>query len=81
MTVYELVERLGGEIVRGRARWYNGTEHVLLGTLNGDEMTYTEAGRQLAASFDEDKPVVRRKRKADPDELVTLTPDDLTSFG
>jgi hypothetical protein len=81
MTVYELVERLGGEIVRGRARWHDGVEHILLGTLNGDDMMFTEAGRKLAASFDEGKPVARRKRKADPDELVTLTPDDLTSFG
>jgi hypothetical protein len=80
MTVYELVERLGGEVVRGRARWHDGMSHVVIGVLNGDDMMFTEEGRRLAATFNDDKPVRRRARKADPDELVTLPPDELMTF-
>ncbi len=51
MNVYELVDALGGEIVRGRARWRDGATYVLLGKLNGDEMVMTEEGRRLAAEL------------------------------
>ena len=33
MTVYELVEKLHGEIVRGTARVRRGSEYIVLGTL------------------------------------------------
>ena len=49
MTVYELVERLHGEIVRGQARVRRGSEYIVLGTLVDGEMAFTEAGRRLAA--------------------------------
>ncbi len=48
MTVYELVEKLGGEICRGRARILDGREYVIIGQLVGDDMEFTEAGRLLA---------------------------------
>ncbi len=49
MNVYELTEKLGGEIVRGRARIRVGAEYIVVGQLNGDNMEYTEAGRRMAA--------------------------------
>lgn len=49
MTVYELVEKLNGEIVRGNARVRRGSEYIVLGTLVNGEMAFTEAGRRLAA--------------------------------
>ncbi len=65
MTVYELVERLGGEIVRGRARWYDGAEHILIGKLNGNDMEFTDAGRRLTESLIDGKTPTKRKRKAE----------------
>lgn len=52
MTVYELVEKLGGEICRGRAKVRIDGEWIILGTLNGDDMIFTEEGRKLAAQPD-----------------------------
>ena len=49
MNVYELTEKLGGEIVRGKARIRQGGDYVVLGFLNGDDMIFTAEGRQLAA--------------------------------
>lgn len=49
MTVYDLVEKLGGEIVRGQARIRRGQDYVIVGRLNGDNMDFTEDGRLLAA--------------------------------
>ncbi len=49
MDVYELVEKLGGEIVRGKARIRQGNDYIVLGFLNGDNMVFTEEGRQMAA--------------------------------
>lgn len=48
MDVYELVEKLGGEICRGRARARIDGEIVVIGQLNGDYMEFTEAGRRLS---------------------------------
>lgn len=48
MTVYDLVEKLGGEICRGRARARVDGQIVVIGQLNGDYMEFTEAGRVLA---------------------------------
>lgn len=65
MTVYELLEKIGGEIVRGRARIRVGSEYIVIGQLNGDNMEYTEAGRLMAAEqSDSDKPKRGRPLKA-----------------
>ncbi len=64
MTVYELLEKLGGEIVRGKARVRQGGDYVVLGFLNGDDMIFTEEGRRLAAEHSvEDKPKRGRPAK------------------
>ena len=49
MTVYELVEKLHGEIVRGTDRVRRGSEYIVLGALVNGEMAFTEAGQRLAA--------------------------------
>lgn len=60
MTVYDLISKLNGEIVRGRARVRTPEGYVIVGRLNGDEMTFTEDGRKLAA---EQKPKASRRTK------------------
>jgi hypothetical protein len=67
MTVYELVEKLGGEIVRGQARIRQGRDYVILGRLNGDTMEFTEEGRALAAPAEEP---AKKTRKAKQPEVV-----------
>lgn len=49
MTAYELVEKFGGEIVRGKARIRQGGEYIIIAVLNGDDMMLTEQGRALAS--------------------------------
>lgn len=64
MTVYELIEKLGGEIVRGRARVRIGADYIIVGQLNGDNMEYTEEGRLMAAEHgSDDKPKRGRHAK------------------
>lgn len=70
MDCYELVEKVGGEIVRGRARVLQGKEYVLLGSLNGDRMEFTEAGRKMAAELD--KPKRTRKPKSTPEDIASM---------
>ena len=53
MNVYDLVEKLGGEICRGRARVRVDGQIVVIGQLNGDYMEFTEAGRKLANPVEE----------------------------
>lgn len=62
MNVYELVEKLGGEIVRGRARVRQGKEYVILGTLTPDGMVFTQEGAALAEEMRTEKPAPAPKR-------------------
>lgn len=84
MTVYELVDALGGEIVRGRARVRRGSEYITLGEIVDGEMTLTEAGAKLVASVTPTpaeapvKPVRQtRTRRFTPIDAATL--DDLAA--
>ena len=61
MNVYELVEKMGGEICRGRARVRVDGKIVVIGQLNGDDMMFTEEGRQLLA--DTPKPTAEETKK------------------
>lgn len=81
MTVYELVEKLGGEVVRGQARIRQGRDYVILGRLNGDNMEFTEEGRVLAAGFNagpvtKQEEVPKRGRKAK--EIAEPVVEDVT---
>lgn len=79
-TVYDLVEQLGGEIVRGRARVRVGSEYVIIGWLNGDNMEFTEEGRRLAAggaSIPQEAVVVESSQEDDSQPEDTAVPQDL----
>lgn len=67
MNVYELVEKLGGEVVRGKARIRQGREYIVIGTLNGDEMVFTEEGRQMAAGN-----TVETKKRGRPSKATVV---------
>ena len=47
MTVFELMERLGGEIVMNRVRAMIDGQAVIVAILNEQEWEYTEAGQAL----------------------------------
>ena len=47
MTVYELVEALGGEIVLNQARVNRNGQWIVLGAVVNGQMTLTEAGQRL----------------------------------
>jgi DNA-binding transcriptional regulator GbsR (MarR family) len=47
MTVFDLMERLGGEIVMNRVRALIDGKIVVIAILNGQEWEYTEAGQAL----------------------------------
>lgn len=51
MDVYELVDKLGGEVVRGRARVRKGMEYVTIGIIDGDTMQYTDEGTALLNEY------------------------------
>jgi hypothetical protein len=68
LDCYELVERVGGEIVRGQARLRQGRTVTVLGKLNGDRMEFTEEGRKMAAEYD--KPKRGRKPKTTVEDLT-----------
>ena len=80
MTVYELVDALGGEIVRGRARVRRGDEYILLGELVEGEMTLTEAGAKLVARTapvaEEPKPPAKVARQTRTRRFTPLTAGD-----
>lgn len=80
MNVYELIEKLGGEIVRGKARYRKGNDYIVLGFLNGDDMIFTPEGRDLVVELANDsKPKRSRPAKSDvvESEQVPLIDDAL----
>lgn len=63
MDVYELVEKLGGEIVLNRARVRVGGEIITVGRIDGMQMVFTEEGSRLVAEME--KPVEEAKSAAE----------------
>lgn len=78
MNVYELVDALGGEIVRNRARYRTPDGYVVLGKINGDTMEFTEAGRALAAQQEEptESQVTKPARKSQRAKLEPVPMDE-----
>lgn len=60
MDVYELVEKVNGEIVGGRARVRRGNTYVQLGRVTPEGMVMTEAGRVLVDSLNAPKKNVKK---------------------
>jgi hypothetical protein len=86
MTVFDLMERLGGEIVMNRVRATIEGEVVIVAALNDQEWEYTEAGQalynehsNLAVSETEVVATKTRKVKAQLVESVEIT--DAPSVG
>lgn len=77
MNVYELVEKMGGEICRGRARVRVDGKIVVVGQLNGDDMMFTEEGRQLLA--DSPKPAAEESKKRGRPAKVGVVESDQIS--
>jgi len=77
MNAYELTHLVGGEVVRGRCRYRNEDgDWVVLATLNGDEMTYTAEGRQLAREYEVVPAKKSRTRRMSPEPVKVVAPED-----
>lgn len=70
MDVYQLCEKLGGEIVRGRVRVRDGADWVEIGRNNGGTMEFTKAGTALARNQSENpsESAPKRRRRASKSE-------------
>jgi hypothetical protein len=86
MTVFDLMERLGGEILMNRIRVMIDGKIVTVAVLNDQEWEYTEAGQalynehsNLAAAETEVVAIKTRKVKAQLVESVEIT--DAPSVG
>lgn len=75
MDVYELVERVGGEIVRGKARVRQGAEYVVLGYNDGARMVFTEAGAAMVAEMEAEQAPKRGGGKREPKPAPVVVPD------
>ena len=90
MTVFDLMERLGGEILMNRIRAIIDGQIVIIATLNDQEWEYTEAGQalynqhsNLAAEEAANKTTKTRKKEAvvvesvaPQDEIVVEVADE-----
>lgn len=52
MDVYEFLESVGGEIVRGKGRIRQGNDYVVIGTVTEDGMIFTKDGAALKARYE-----------------------------
>jgi len=78
MDVYKLVDKLGGEIVRGNARVVIDGARVVIGTLKEKGLELTEEGIKLAEKHDtkvsaKAKPMSKKRAR---NEDGTLKADD-----
>lgn len=73
MTLDELLESVGGEIVRDIPRYRTKDGYVVLAKRNGDDFILTEAGRKLMAELAPPKP---RRTRANIEEIKGLSKSD-----
>ncbi len=79
MTIQELMDRVGGQILANKARATVGGQSVVIGVFEGGELVFTEAGKALADREDNTvdvepkEPTVKTPRKAKP-AAVESTP-------
>lgn len=80
MNVYELVEKLDGEIVLNRARVRVNGEIVVVGQVDGFQMAFTEAGARLAAEYGaEAAPEEPKKRGGRPPKAAVVESEPVTT--
>lgn len=88
MDAFDLMKRVGAEMVRGRIRYRpegpSGSFWVTLAKLEGDSMVLTRDGSALIREFEQDLPKRRRTRKpalegliSPPETTKATDPDDL----
>jgi hypothetical protein len=81
MTIQELMDRVGGQILANKARATVGGQSVVIGVFEGTELVFTEAGKALADREDNTvdvqpkEPVAAKPRKAKP-AVVESAPVD-----
>jgi hypothetical protein len=72
MTIQELMDRVGGQILANKARATVGGQSVVIGVFEGGELVFTEAGKALADREDNvldvepKEPAAKTPRKAKP---------------
>ncbi len=77
MTVFELIDRLNGQILANKARVTVNGVSVVVGRYEGDKMVFTDEGRALAdaesntKAAEAEKPA--RKAKAAVESTVVFT--------
>lgn len=80
MDVYQLVEKLGGELVLNRARVRVGSEIIVVGQHDGVQFVFTEAGAKLAAEHgDWVAPEEPKKRGGRPAKAAVVESEQVTS--
>jgi hypothetical protein len=80
MTIQELLDRVGGQILANKARATVGGQSVVIGVFEGTELVFTEAGKALADREDntidvQPKEAAAKPRKAKP-AVVESAPVD-----
>lgn len=83
MDVYELVEKLGGEIVLNRARVRVNGEIITVGRIDGMQMVFTEEGTQLVAQLEKPAEEVKSaaeepKKRGRPTKSTVVESDQIT---
>jgi hypothetical protein len=77
MTLKELVEKVGGEYVRGMARVRQGNEYIVIGKHIDGELQMTAAGVEMAKTLETSTKKRGRPRKAEAVEAPESTEDFL----
>lgn len=62
MDIYELVEKLGGEIVGNVAQVRQGKDYTVLAKHDGVDFVFTDVGQRLANEVEEPKPAKRGRK-------------------
>ena len=66
MNVYDLIEKLGGEVVRDRARVNHEGKTCLVGRVTPEGMVMTEEGKRLVDKVSAPKPTPAKKKAKKP---------------
>lgn len=88
MNLYQLVDKVGGEIVRGVARVRRDNKYIVLGNVLQGEMAFSDAGRALVTRLtgipvvsDEDVTAALQEEVVVPDIQEEVSDVDLVLDG
>lgn len=84
MDAFDLMKRVGAEMVRGQIRYRDTAGWITLAKLEGDSMVLTREGSALIREFEQELPKRRRTRKpalegliSPPETTKATDPEDL----